>query len=315
MMKKVSAKKVIDYKLRLTGQYTRIARGAVAQLVALRKDVAAELEDGLKRSAMLTTFQAKKKLANIDRAIADQYSAMQVDLVDELTELYKAGVNWQSNTFEVDIGGAQTSEDFIRAFIENDPFDGKLLKELMGEQTLAVQNAVKRTVRLGIVNGQSLGKIVDAIAHDPVNPFSSARHKIEAMVRTASAHVTAKTDLIGFEAAGVGEYQLSAVLDVRTSLICASLSGKKFSMSDPKKKVPPFHFGCRTTMIPVFDGDDPVPENFDAYLNSVDEETQIESLGPAYHRLWKNGASLESFVNQNTLHVIPLNQMKGLTLP
>ena len=81
-MKKVSAKKVIDYKLRLTGQYTRIARGAVAQLVALRKDVAAELEDGLKRSAMLTTFQAKKKLANIDRAIADQYSAMQVYLVD-----------------------------------------------------------------------------------------------------------------------------------------------------------------------------------------------------------------------------------------
>ncbi|AZE41463.1 hypothetical protein C4K05_2113 [Pseudomonas chlororaphis subsp. aureofaciens] len=315
MMKKVSAKKVISRQIQLRGQYTRIARGAVAQLYQLRSQVAEELKADVKPGGIMTAYKLKAKLKNIDRAIDDQYSAMERDLVDELSQLYKSQADWAGEVFEVDIGGAQTSDDFIRSFIESDPFDGKLLKEWIGEQSLATTNAVKRAVRLGVVNGLPVSKIVDAVVSDPVNPFNASRRNVEILVRTAAAHVTANADMIGFEEAGVEEYQLSAVLDTRTTLMCAALNGKKFKVSDPKRKVPPFHPGCRTTMIAMFDPDDePVPDTFDSFLRGLDEDDQVKILGPTRFRMWKKGMPLDGFVDQDSYHVIPLNEMKGLSL-
>ncbi len=315
MMKKVSAKKVISRQIQLRGQYTRIARGAVAQLYQLRSQVADELKADVKPGGIMTAYKLKAKLKNIDRAIDDQYSAMERDLVDELSQLYKSQADWAGEVFEVDIGGAQTSDEFIRSFIESDPFDGKLLKEWIGEQSLATTNAVKRAVRLGVVNGLPVSKIVDAVVSDPVNPFNASRRNVEILVRTAAAHVTANADVIGFEEAGVEEYQLSAVLDTRTTLMCAALNGKKFKVSDPKRKVPPFHPGCRTTMIAMFDPDDePVPDTFDSFLRGLDEDDQVKILGPTRFRMWKKGMPLDGFVDQDSYHVIPLNEMKGLSL-
>lgn len=314
-MKKVSAKKIIGRQIQLRGQYTRIARGAVAQLYQLRAQVADELRADVKPGGIMSAYKLKAKLKAIDRAIDDQYSAMERDLVDELSQLYKSQADWSGEAFEVDIGGAQTSEDFIRSFIESDPFDGKLLKEWIGEQSLAAQNAVKRAVRLGVVNGLPVSKIVDAVTSDPVNPFNASRRNVEILVRTAAAHVTANADMIGFQEAGVEEYQLSAVLDTRTTLTCAALSGKKYKVSDPKRKVPPFHPGCRTTMIALFDPDDePVPDTFDGFLKSLDEGDQVKILGPTRFRMWKKGMPLDGFVDQDSYHVIPLTQMKGLSL-
>lgn len=315
MAKKVGAKQVIARQIQLRGQYTRIARGAVAQLYQLRAQIAEEIRDGVKSGGILSAYKLKSKLKNIDRAISDQYSAMEVDLIDELTDLYKSQADWSGEAFEVDIGGAQTSEDFIRSLIESDPFDDKLLKEWIGEQSLATQNAVKRAVRLGVVNGLPVSKIVDAVVSDPVNPFNASRRNVEILVRTAAAHVTANADMIGFQEAGVDEYQLSAVLDTRTTLTCASLNGKKFKVSDPKRKVPPFHPGCRTTMIAVFDLDDePVPDTFDGFLKSLDEDDQVKILGPTRFRMWKKGMPLDGFVDQDSYHAIPLTEMKGLSL-
>lgn len=312
-MAKISPKKAIARQIQLRGQYTRIARGAVAQLYQLRAQVAEELLADIQRGAILSAVRVGAKLKRIDRAIGDQYSAMERDLVDELTELYKAQANWNSEALEVDFGSAQTSEDFIRSFIESDPFDGKLLREWVSEQSLATQNAVKRVVRLGVVNGLPVSKIVDAVVSDPINPFNASRRNIEILVRTASAHVTANADMLGFQEAGVELYQLSAILDTRTTLTCASLNGKKFKVSDPKKKVPPFHPGCRTTMIAMFDeGDEPVPDTFDDFLKGLDEEDQIKVLGPTRHRMWKKGMPLDGFVDQDSTHVIPLSQLQVL---
>lgn len=311
----MTAKKAIGRQIQLRGQYTRIARGAVAQLYQLRAQVAEEIRDGVKSGGILSAYKLKTKLKNIDRAISDQYSAMERDLVDELSQLYKSQADWSGEAFEVDIGGAQTSDDFIRSFVESDPFDGKLLKEWIGEQSLATTNAVKRAVRLGVVNGLPVSKIVDAVTSDPVNPFNASQRNVEIMVRTAAAHVTANADMIGFEEAGVEEYQLSAVLDTRTTLTCAALNGKKFKVSDPKRKVPPFHPGCRTTMIAVFDPDDePVPDKFDSFLKGLDEDDQMKILGPTRFRIWKKGMPLDGFVDQDSYHVIPLSEMKGLSL-
>lgn len=313
-MRKVTAKKSIGRQIQLRGQYTRIARGAVAQLYQLRAQVAEELRADVKPGGIMSAYKLKAKLKTIDRAIDDQYSAMERDLVDELTDLYKSQTDWNGEAFEVDIGGAQTSEDFIRSFVESDPFDGKLLSEWIKEQSLATQNAVKRAVRLGVVNGLPVSKIVDTVVSDPINPFNASRRNVEILVRTAAAHVAANADMLGFQEAGVEQYQLSAILDTRTTVTCAALNGKVFRVSDPKKKVPPFHPGCRTTMIAMFDDDEPVPDSFDDFLKTLGEDDQIKVLGATRHRMWKRGMPLDGFIDQDSTHVIPLSELKDLTL-
>lgn len=59
---------------------------------------------------------------------------------------------------------------------------------------------------------------------------------------------------------GVATYQLSAVLDTRTTENCQGLDGRTFAYSDAKAPRPSLHPGCRTVMIPVFDGEAPINE-------------------------------------------------------
>jgi SPP1 gp7 family putative phage head morphogenesis protein len=46
-------------------------------------------------------------------------------------------------------------------------------------------------------------------------------------------------------------YQYVATLDSRTSLICARLDGKVYSLDNKNAPQPPQHFNCRSTTIPV----------------------------------------------------------------
>ena len=44
-------------------------------------------------------------------------------------------------------------------------------------------------------------------------------------------------------------YQYSAILDDRTTDICAGLHGKKFRKGE--EPIPPMHFNCRSVLIPI----------------------------------------------------------------
>jgi uncharacterized protein with gpF-like domain len=54
------------------------------------------------------------------------------------------------------------------------------------------------------------------------------------------------------EAGRIAGYEYSAVMDDRTSDICADLDGKFFSVQDANSVQPPLHFNCRSQFIPVF---------------------------------------------------------------
>ncbi|KJZ67251.1 minor capsid protein [Pseudomonas fluorescens] len=313
-MAKSAADKIIGHQIQLRGQYTRIAKQAVQRLQKLRSEVKAELIDAMGRNDLANTFGRMGMLKRIDRAVSDQYSAMESDLVDELTALYQYELDWSDRAFKIGMSESLVSEDFIRSFVESDPFDGKLLKEWVSEQELATQTAIKRTVRLGIVNGLSSDKIVASLINDPSNPFKTSKRNAEILVRTAGAHVTASADMKGFEEAGVEKYQLSSVLDMRTTRICASLDGKVFRVADGARKMPPFHPGCRTTMIAIFDDEEPVDENFEGWLGKQSEADQVKWLGPVRYKMWKSGVRIESFVDQDDLHVLSLAELRKVDL-
>lgn len=73
---------------------------------------------------------------------------------------------------------------------------------------------------------------------------------IERYSRTKLTEVMNRARIEEFEATGiVAAYQYSALMDDRTSDICAGLHGKIFKAGD--EPVPPMHFNCRSTLIPI----------------------------------------------------------------
>ncbi len=305
------ADKTISHQIQLRGQYTRIAKQAVAHLAALKGLIKAELDEASTAKNWNAAGKLRKTLYNLDKLVEAQYAVMSDELVAELADLFYYQSEWTTKLLGADSGYSVLTENAVRGLIENDPFDGKILSEWIAEQQLATQTKIKQAVRVGVMNGLPAKDIVDALLNDPVSPFVSTRRNGEILVRTAAAHVSSQADIRSFKQAGYGAYQLSAVLDTRTTKLCAALDGKVYKMSDPARKVPPFHPGCRTTMIAVFEGDEPFGDNYETWLSKQNEATQIKVLGSARYKMWKAGAPLESFVDLDNDDVIPLSSLRA----
>lgn len=73
------------------------------------------------------------------------------------------------------------------------------------------------------------------------------------MTETAYFHSAGQLDM--YKELGVEEYEITAVLDNKTSEICQALDGthRPLSEFEPGVTAPPFHCWCRTTTVPYFD--------------------------------------------------------------
>lgn len=304
------ANKTIKHQVSMRGQFTRIAKQAALHLQALKVAVKAELDEAMTARNWSSVARLRKTFVTIDKLIADEYELMSETLKRELGDLFAYETEFTSKLLGFDFTSSMITEKLVDSIVSNDPFDGKILGEWLDEQKLATQIKVKQTIRLGVLNGLSTSKIVGALYAEPGNPFIGAKRNAEVMVRTASAHVTSQASLTTFERVGFGSYQLSAVLDSRTTPVCRALDGKVYRVSDKGRKVPPFHPGCRTVMIAVSDDDPPFTDGYEDWLSKQSAGDQEAILGPARYRLWKSGQPLESFVDLDTHHVIPLDQLK-----
>ncbi|MDQ7967733.1 minor capsid protein [Pseudomonas plecoglossicida] len=294
----------------MRGQFTRIAKQAALHLQALKVAVKAELDEAMTARNWSAVARLRKTFVTIDRLINDEYELMSKALKKELGDLFVYESEFTSKLLGFDFTSSLVTEKLVDSIVSNDPFDGKILGEWLDEQKLATQIKVKQTIRLGVLNGLSTSKIVDALYAEPGNPFLGAKRNAEVMVRTASAHVTSQASLKTFERVGFGSYQLSAVLDSRTTPVCRALDGKVYKVTDKGRKVPPFHPGCRTVMIAVSDDEPAFTDGYEDWLGRQDAAEQEAILGPARYRLWKAGQTLESFVDLDTHHVIPLDQLR-----
>jgi SPP1 gp7 family putative phage head morphogenesis protein len=90
------------------------------------------------------------------------------------------------------------------------------------------------------------------------------------------------------------KYRYVATLDTRTSAICAALDGQEFEYG--KGPMPPQHFNCRSTTVPIIDpdilppsttatraskdGQVPINQSYGQWLHNQPRSVQAEALGP-----------------------------------
>ena len=133
-----------------------------------------------------------------------------------------------------------TSQEFLDV-IESESF------QFVGDYEYGILKRVRAELIAAIKNGTPLSEVMGILSND-LNELSQIQ--IDRFARTKHTEVMNEGRKAFFDSTGVvAAYQYSAILDDRTSDICAGLDGKIFAAEDAP--TPPLHFNCRSLLIPI----------------------------------------------------------------
>ncbi|WP_147536089.1 minor capsid protein [Bacillus marasmi] len=110
-------------------------------------------------------------------------------------------------------------------------------------------NMLTNEIRDAIIRGDDY----QAMARIIKNRMGVGANDSLRLIVTESAFVTNQANKQAFMDAGIKRYEISSVMDRRTSPTCRGLNGEKFEFNNAKVGVnyPPFHAWCRTTTVPI----------------------------------------------------------------
>jgi SPP1 gp7 family putative phage head morphogenesis protein len=233
--------------------------------------------------------------------------------------------------------------------------DVVLNKPLYNDTTLeqgwgGVGNAEKKRLESVIRKGIADGKTSDQIALDvrKGNVFKITKQQSQGLVITVMTSVQAQADHEVYKANDklLLGWQYIAVLDSRTTPICSHRSGTIYPIADTKH-LPPAHFYCRSTTVPVtkswedlgklegvaqirkqnladltpkqiqfFDGQTPMAESYSEWLSRQATDVQLRHLGDVNKlNMFRNGQlTIDKFTNAEG-NSIGIKELRQLTDP
>ena len=132
---------------------------------------------------------------------------------------------------------------------------------------------ISREIRVGVTEGESMTKIAKKLrgrlqfgANQEMTARAQAlaggtgmklaNNQVRTIVRTSvnQGQTMANQAVYSANQEVTKRYEYVATLDARTSAICGSLDGKTFKYGEGP--MPPQHFNCRSTTVPIIDDDD-----------------------------------------------------------
>ena len=153
---------------------------------------------------------------------------------------------------------------------------------------------ISREIRVGITEGESLAKISKRLRgrlqfgknHEMTakaqalaggNGMKLANNQVRTIVRTSVNQVQtmASQEVYAANQDVTQRYEYVATLDSKTTALCGSLDGKTFKYGEGP--MPPQHFNCRSTTVPIIDDEDLRKKFPDTRPSSVGRVSQDES--------------------------------------
>lgn len=226
----------------------------------------------------------------------------------------------------VDFDEAELPASMTNAIATAMLIEGAPLNAWWQRQSKTLHNSFMDEIRLSLENGESTQQAVTRIVGGTVDGVAvagimkTARHKAEAIVRTAINEIVNQVRLNTFQDMGdiIKAIQQISTLDGRTSTICIAYSGLVWDVEDlspighnlPYNTGPPRHFNCRSSIVPVLrsfeelgikgtevpiatrasmDGEVPGDITFDQWLKGKSNTFQNNILGVGRARLWRRG--------------------------
>jgi SPP1 gp7 family putative phage head morphogenesis protein len=206
----------------------------------------------------------------------------------------------------------------------------KLINDVSAGLTQTTMHAAGEAIQLEIAKGSGIARMVQRVSEI----LQTARNNAEALTRTAVMTTLneGRRKLYNANSDIIKELVVLATLDSRTSDICRSLSGLKFTLDlEPighDKTIdnyPPWHFNCRSSLLPVTKSykdsglkevsldtrsamdynsgkgkQIPWETTYNDWLKNQPRDTQDEVLGKARARYWRKfGLSQQDLTHQN----------------
>lgn len=199
----------------------------------------------------------------------------------------------------------------------------RTLGDMYEKLTETMAKNVSTQITSGISTGDSTGKIIADVRK---LAYGKSRREVEAVVRTATNHVsnTTRKELAENNDWMFDGYKFLATLDARTTIICAGLDGKVLSADT--NQIPPLHYNCRSTIVPKVKDEfsigleggkraskfGPVDAQltYDGFLRRQSKAFQEEVLGKERARLFRAGMPIKSFTNDSGI-VYTLEELKN----
>lgn len=182
------------------------------------------------------------KLEKLDKVIMPKAEVLKLErlLNESFKSTFKSSMEMASNEIEKNKFKILPAEEFLTALEEED-------YNFIGDWSYQITKRARTEIIAAVKDGKPISSVIDFLADDGID---AANVTLERYARTKFTEVMNKGRMAFFDSTGVvAAYQYSAVLDDRTTPICEQLHGKIFRAgSEP---VPPLHFNCRSTLVPI----------------------------------------------------------------
>ncbi len=128
--------------------------------------------------------------------------------------------------------------------------DGSLYSERVWKDKEQLICELNTQLTQAMITGKSLSEMVKVMAAR----VGVHKRRAATLIYTETSAISSLAEKDCYANLGIGEYEILATLDSRTSEICREMDGKHFLVSDmrPGITAPPFHPNCRTDTCPYF---------------------------------------------------------------
>lgn len=258
------AKEVQDDIFKFYGKY---ADGEGITLKEAKKRLRSEDLSDYQANARKYFEEAKDNPELLER-LNEQYRASRVTRLEalELDMEYRAGVmngtlqgvfegylkQTAAYAYKKVMGGRSAStlnEPALRELI-NRPWNGYNYSEDLWGNTDNLAQDLKKALEKGFIRGSGPREIANEIR----NKYGVAQHRAETLVRTDGTNIINNATAKRYQDAGLKTYKIHVHIDNRTTKICRNIAEKDevylFSKYEPGITAPPFHFNCRSTVVP-----------------------------------------------------------------
>lgn len=169
------------------------------------------------------------------------------------------------------------------------PFNGRNYSAQLWGNTDSLADSLKKVFRQGFIRGDS----PQDMAREIQKEFNVARSRAETLIRTDATAVVNRATIKRYKREGLKYYRILVVLDDRTTQICRNIAqeDKLYKLEDAQVGVnmPPFHYNCRSTIMP-----DEEELNGDIEVNDNDFEKLKDDLTNLWDDISKGNSPYKS---------------------
>lgn len=306
----------------------------------LRRDLIEAIQSDYRPDLGFRSRRLQRLLRELDRIAVAGMEKIKDEVMDSLIETGGMSVTFASEALSEALpfsyAAALPGPNMVRAVVMNEPVNGKLVPTWFKELGGSLSSKATQQINLGLVAGDTVEDIIRRIRGTRANRFNdgliaAARRDVDAVVRTQMTHVSNRARELLYErnADVIKGVRYVAVLDARTTDICAGLDGQVFKPTFGPR--PPLHMRCRSTTVPVtkswselaeefkserfknipesrvnryrasMDGLVSGRETYSSWLKKQPRQFQESVLGKKKAELFRDGrVSLSRFVNYGT---------------